>query len=292
MWRLDGDFEGTAELHIPGGTSAGSETLTLTSGQIGPQEEEFFGQSHCHWLAAAMSCMTGWELVGVKLYYPGQGWTAVHTAVATPDGAVLDIYGRHDSLDAFAERYRKLTGLEVEVRRLPREELFHDHLTTTDSRLIDDPLWWTRTDSDRRMPALYQHYARLVLTKAGHEVPEHCRPAPSPDANGTQTPPPPSTTATTTTTAGGTPAMSSIEEIRAVLAGSNEQAEGVLGALGQASQAVSEIQGRLHSVAGGSSQAPVQEALSLYAELRDTVEKLMGMVAAARSAVETYATSL
>ncbi|WP_435061908.1 hypothetical protein [Amycolatopsis thermoflava] len=280
------------ELHIPGGTSAGSETLTLTSGQIGPQEEEFFGQSHCHWLAAAMSCMTGWELVGVKLYYPDQGWTAVHTAVATPDGAVLDIYGRHDSLDAFAERYRRLTGLEVEVRRLPREDLFHDHLTSTDPSLIDDPLWWTRTDPDRRMPALYQHYARLVLTKAGYEVPEHCRPAPKPDANEKHTPAPSGTTATTTTPAGGTPAMSSIEEIRAVLAGSNEQAEGVLGALTQASQAAAEIQGRLDSVAGGSSQAPVQEALGLYAELRDTVDRLVGMVTAARTAVETYAASL
>ncbi|WP_091506682.1 hypothetical protein [Amycolatopsis sacchari] len=184
-----------------------------------------------------------------------------------------------------------MTGLEVEVRRLPREELFHDHLASTDPSLIDDPLWWTRTDRDRRMPALYQHYARLVLTKAGYEVPEHCRPATKPHANQRHTPAPPSTTATTNPT-GGTPAMSSIEEIRAVLAGSNEQAEGVLGALAQASQAASEIQGRLHSVAGGSSQAPVQEALSLYAELCNTVDQLMGMVTAARSAVETYAASL
>ena len=289
MFRLDGDFEGTAELHIDGGTSAGSETLTLTSGQIGPHEEEFFGQSHCHWLAAAMSCMTGWELVGVKLYYPGQGWTAVHTAVATPDGAVLDIYGRHDSLDAFAERYRKLTGLEVEVRRLPREDLFHDHLTSTDPSLIDDPLWWTRTDPDRRMPALYQHYARLVLTKAGYEVPEHCRPAPKPDPNEKHNLALPNSATTTT---GGVPTVSSIDEIRAVLASSNEQAEGVLAALAQASQTANEIQGRLHQVAAASNQAAAHEAMGLYAQITENVSQLMGLVSAARSAVESYAAGL
>ncbi|NIH85768.1 hypothetical protein [Amycolatopsis granulosa] len=278
------------DLYIPGGTSAGSERLTLTAGQIGPQEEEFFGQSQCHWLAAAMSCMTGWDLVGVKLRYPDRGWTAVHTAVITPDGAVLDIYGRHHSLDAFAEWYRKLTVLDVAVRRMPREELFHGHLTSTDPSLIDDPLWWTRTSSDRGMTAVYQHYARLVLTKAGHQVPEHCRPAAKPAANEKRTPPP--TSSTTTTTTGGTPAMSSIDEIRAVLASSNEQAEGVLAALAQASQTTTEIQGRLHQVAAASSQAPVHEAMGLYAQITENVSQLMGLVSAARSAVESYAANL
>ena len=289
--RLDGDFQGSAELHIEGGTSAGSERLTLTSGQIGPEEEEFFGQSHCHWLASAMSYMTGWDLVAVNLHDPDQGWTAVHTAVLAPDGAVLDIYGRHDSMDAFDQRYRELTGLDVSVRRMPRDQLFRDHLSTTDPSLVDDPLWWTRTDTDPRMSGLYQHYARLVLTNAGHEIPEHCRPRPVANLDPEQTPPPPSSS-NRTTASGGTPAMSSIEEIRAVLASSNEQADSVLGALAQAAQTTTEIQGRLHAVAEGSIQAPVHEAIGLYAQITDSVGQLIGMVSAARSAVQTYATSL
>jgi hypothetical protein len=86
--------------------------------------------------------------------------------------------------------------------------------------------------------------------------------------------------------------VSSIDDIRAILAASNERVEEILGAFALVAQAVEENKGRLYQVAGGSTQAAIQEAMGLYAQVADAIDPLMGMVIAARSSVDTYAASL
>ncbi|WAL65597.1 hypothetical protein ORV05_32740 [Amycolatopsis cynarae] len=290
--RLDQDFAGSVRLYLPGGTTSGTTDFTLTAGQIGPSEMEFFSQSRCHWLAGAISCMTGWDIVGVKLCYPDTGWKLVHSAVSVPDGSVLDILGRRPNPSALVEEYQRVHGLPVSLAWRRTHEMFNNYLTGGDPSLVGDPLWWTKTDADPRVAALYQHYARLLITHAGYEVPEHCRPAPRPDTNTTAaTGRPAPHHNTTNNTTGGTP-VSHVDEIRAILAATNQQAENVFAALAQASQDTDQIRGQLHQVAEGSNQAAAQEALGIYAQLRESLDQVMGLVSAARTSVETYAASL
>lgn len=99
-------------------------------------------------------------------------------------------------------------------------------------------------------------------------------------------------TETTSTHITGGATMSSIDEVRAILAASNAKAEGAQGALAHAAQEVREVEGSLMHAAQGSGNAAIQEAMGLYAQIADQAEQLLGLVSAARAAVDAYAASL
>lgn len=282
---LSGDFSGYVELKVNPPTPEGRSEFLLTAGQIDEDAEAYFGRGFCHWLAGAIHCLTGWELVTYDRQEPDGSWLPAHTAVATPEGTVLDIFGEHDS-SAVADRYTGGGRFRVRTRQVRNENMPGDVITGTD-HLRGDRFWWSRRAFEGpQLTGLVLHFARTLVRRHGYgsHLPSNAPAIPDQRTHNIPTPAP-------MTTTGGT-VLSSIDEIRAILAASNTKAEGILGALAQASQDTQEIQGQLNQATQGSSQASVQEAMGLYAQIAATFDQLMGMVHAARGAVDTYAAGL
>ncbi|MEU3272548.1 hypothetical protein ABZ639_17040 [Saccharomonospora sp. NPDC006951] len=82
--------------------------------------------------------------------------------------------------------------------------------------------------------------------------------------------------------------MSSIDEIRAHLASTSEQATAVLGMLAQAAQELDAIRAQIAQAAQGSNHPAITEADGLYATGLDQLSQLQPLVAAAQNATTTY----
>ncbi|MCR3719920.1 MULTISPECIES: hypothetical protein [Prauserella salsuginis group] len=82
--------------------------------------------------------------------------------------------------------------------------------------------------------------------------------------------------------------MSSIDEIRAHLAATNEQATAVLGLLAQATQELDTIRGQIAQAAQGSNHPAIAEAGGLYGTGLEQLSQLQPLVSAAQDATATY----
>ena len=82
--------------------------------------------------------------------------------------------------------------------------------------------------------------------------------------------------------------MSSIDEIRALLASTTEQATSVQGLLAQAAHELEAIRGQIAQVAQGSNHPAIAEAGGLYATGLEQLSQLQPLVAAAQDATATY----
>ncbi|MGW4829755.1 hypothetical protein ACWEOG_19385 [Amycolatopsis japonica] len=168
---LRGDFTGRMPLQTTP-TPEGRSTFTLTAGVIDDDVEAMFGRGYCHWLAGAIHALTGWDLVTVDTRARRGEWQPAHTAVRTPDGRLLDIFGEHTK-DALFANYLKGEVYEARMRTVKVENFPGDVLTDIDE-LRGNPHWWARMFTGPYQGVLL-HYARLLLRNHGHS--EHIRPA-------------------------------------------------------------------------------------------------------------------
>lgn len=286
---LRADFTGSADLASADPTPDGRTDFTLTAGRIDAEAEDFLGRGYCHWLAGAIHSMTGWGLTTVDGQTSDGTWLTVHTAVRTPAGRLLDIFGEH-SADDVRQRYLDSGAVDVRLRDVRSEDVPGDVLTDTEG-WRGNPLWWTKLFTQPHHQAILPHYGRLLLRRHGYgahisddatERPHHTDNAHIPGAPPTTTP----------VTGGNEAAMSSIDEVRATLAASNSNAEMALGMLAQAKQTVQETTGTVQLATSGSGHASIQDALGLYAQVSADIEQVIGLVNAARAATDAYAAVL
>lgn len=286
---LRADFTGSVSLTCADPTPNGRTKFTLTAGRIDGEAEDYLGRGYCHWLAGAIHSMTGWELTTVDGLTPTGEWIPLHTAVRTPGGRLLDIFGEH-SADEVRQRYLDNGAVDARLRDVRSEDIPRDVLTDAE-KWHGNPLWWTEFFSHPSLHPILPHYARLLLRSHGYgehisddttERPHHTDHARSLGAPTTTTP----------ATGGNEAAMSNIEDIRAALANSSSNAEMALGMLAQAMQTVQEITGTVQNATSGSGHASIQEALGLYGQVSAGIEQSIGLVNAARAATDTYAGAL
>jgi hypothetical protein len=164
---LSGDFSGWAELTVNPPTPEGRSEFRLTADRIDDNAEAYFGRGFCHWLAGAIHCLTGWELVTYDVQEADGAWKPAHTAVATPAGTVLDIFGEHDA-DAVADRYAHNGQCRVRRRQVRNENMPGDVITDIDD-LRGDQFWWSRTwFAGPQLTGLLLHFARTLLHRHGY----------------------------------------------------------------------------------------------------------------------------
>ncbi|MER5389906.1 hypothetical protein [Saccharopolyspora sp. NPDC002686] len=293
--ELTGWFEGIVDLSLNTPTPEGRSKFRLNSDVIDGDAEAFFGRGFCHWLAGAVHCLTGWDLITYDRQQPDGSWLPAHTAIVAPSGRILDIFGEHEP-EAVVRRYEPgpdNTLNVVRTRRVRNEDMCGEVVRGAD-HLRGDPLWWSKNVFTGDLTAVITHFARVLVTK--HNYREHLpenRANRSADAVIPAARPAPETrTASTTPSSGGTTAMS-IDTIRETMASSNEKAQFACGALRQAHIEFSEIVSTLSSVgAGESSQEGPRQALATYSQLRDQLDEFQIQVSQAIGSVEQYAHQL
>jgi hypothetical protein len=167
MARLDLDFSGTVKVTLTQPTYHGRAWLDVHAGVIDDDVRELFGFAFCHWLAAAVHCLTGWQVVTVDIRDSVRGWMPTHSAVLTPTGAVLDIFGVHRDIPAVQAKYAEThRGCPVRHRIVPVADMPGDVLTDID-HLRGNRMWWMHTMPEL-LRAVVQHYARLILRTNGY----------------------------------------------------------------------------------------------------------------------------
>lgn len=285
------DFAGFVELTLEKPTPEGRRFFVLTANEIDGDAESFFGRGYCHWLAAAIHSATGWDLVTVDALRPDGQWKPAHTAVVTPAGTLLDIFGERPA-EQVRRTYMRGDYTDTRLRSVEAANMPGDVLTDIDD-LRGDPLWWTNVFSTPEFQGVLLHFARLLLRRHGYG--EHL------DEAATERPGQAAKHTTTTTTrtptsppvpGGRETGMSSVDEVRAALANSNSKAEGLQGLLAQATQELGEIVAGVAQATSGSQHTAIQEATGIYAQIGTQIEQAMGMVSVAVNAVTTYTGSL
>lgn len=178
---LRGDFEGFCDLTLPDPTPEGRQEFTLLSGRIDHDAESYFGRGFCHWLAGAISSITGWDLFTVDYRTLDQpGWVPAHSGVLTPAGTVLDIFGEHTRQDV-CDRYLH-EGADTRPRVVASPNMPGDVITDVD-HLRGDHLWWARSwFTTPQLQGMLLHFARLLLTRHGygHHIPATAQPRSAP----------------------------------------------------------------------------------------------------------------
>lgn len=171
-WRrnpLSLDFTGTATVELPKPNFNGWDGGVLTANTIDRTAQEVLGFRSCHQLAAALHHMTGWPIVTTDRQVKGK-WLPDHSAVQTPTGDLLDIFGhrRLDTVMADLEESVAKRGHDGPVRHrvVPVENMPGDVLTDID-HLRGNPLWWAAENSMADI-AVYSHFARCVLRDNGY----------------------------------------------------------------------------------------------------------------------------
>ncbi|GAA3554430.1 hypothetical protein GCM10022222_42590 [Amycolatopsis ultiminotia] len=295
-WRVDmrADFAGSAPMEVDPPTPNGRWQFELTAGRIDQDAEDFFGRGYCHWLAGAIHSMTGWELATVDSSGP-DGWEPAHTAVVTPNGSLLDIFGERTA-DVVRADHNQGGRVETRVRDVSSVHMPGDVITGIDD-LRGDPLWWANMFGDDDSRSVLLHYARLVLRQNGYgeDIAESALESTATSVDPAPSHHPSTSTAPSTTTSpgtGGGATMSSIEEIRAFLFGSNEKATGLQGLLAQAAAEAQDVTAGIQTAAQGSANPAIQEAVSIYAQITAAVEQAIGMVTVARDTLGSYAATL
>jgi len=305
--QLQGRFAGQIDYWLSKPTPEGRTEFTLSSGVIDTDAEAFFGRGFCHWLAGAIHCMTGWDLVTYDFQRPDGSWAPAHTAVRTPYGTVLDIFGEHHNEDV-EQRYSP--NGPVRSRQVPPERFCSQVLgTSTD---LDDRWWWSQTGGfdDHEKQVVVAHFARLLLRKHGYG--EHLRYPETPHPDNVHTAPelvsvhkhstskerateparastPASTPASTasSTHSGGT-SMSGVDEIAMVIAQATQNSEQIRSALAQIQQWAEDTSGQLGTVLQGSNQPEVQQSLQAFAQITQQASEMHQLTAGAVDGLESY----
>lgn len=294
------DFEGWAELTTTVETAGGRKMFTLTADRLDAEAQHFFGRGFCHWLAGAIHCLTGWELITYDRQQPTGEWKPAHTAVLTPNGRVLDIFGEF-SPEEVVQRYQQ-GGYRVRTRKVSNEHMPGDVVEGVDD-LRGDPFWWARTCFKEPVATgVVTHFARVLLDRYGHNrhitngAHLHTRqptrttvttpsPAPNPPASPATT----TTPATSTTLWGGN---TMIEQVRHAIAMSTDKAQTIAGMLQQATTEIGEIQALLSQALQGSTSAEAHEVLGIFAQLTEQLMQSSQAIHPAVDALNSYAARL
>ncbi len=163
---LRADLDGHYNLFSSIPSAGGRTEFTVVAGNITDDEQEFFGRCYCHWLAAAIHSITGWDLVTIDYRPTGSTeWAPAHTGALTPDGVVLDIFGQA-GIAAVRERYA-VNGAESRHRIVAGPDMPGDVITDAGD-LRGDHLWWTRMFDDPGLQGVVLHFARLLLRRHGY----------------------------------------------------------------------------------------------------------------------------
>lgn len=153
---LELDFTGIIEFNLANPTSGGHHQLFITANTNDWQAKELLGGHQCHRLAAALHCLTGWEII-VFERLEHTGWAPVHSAVRLPSSShhVLDIYGTSTIRDTMA-RCEAGQHRSVAVENMPG-----DVLTDID-HLRGNRLWWA-AEGPIQLPAVCSHFAKHLV---------------------------------------------------------------------------------------------------------------------------------
>ncbi len=308
--KLGGDFTGQFRVTTDPVQPGAPTSFLLKSGEIDDDAKSFFGYRYCHWLAGALHCLTGWELVAFDEERPhglsfaeraicgghkpfDEHWWPVHTAVRTPKGTVLDILG-----EATPERRAEDFWLRDErVRAVPfRNEDMPARVELARPELRGDPLWWCKTTfADPRLTAIVAHFARTVLTQHGYGEHitngAHLLQSSRPTTPATH-PQPTATTTATTSSASTLGGNTMIEQVRQAIAMSTDKAQTIAGMLQQATTEADEIQALLAQVLQGSSSAEAQQVLGIFAQLTEQLTQSSQAIHPAVEALHHYAARL
>ncbi|MER7011514.1 hypothetical protein ABT324_08820 [Saccharopolyspora sp. NPDC000359] len=286
--ELSRRFEGTMPMRLDSPTAGGRTEFLLNAEVIDGDAKSFFGRGYCHWLAGAIHCMTGWDLLTYEKQQPDGSWLPAHTAVVTPHGRVLDIFGEHDSA-AVARAYATSSDgsqYTVRTRRVRNEDMCGEVIRGAD-HLQGDPLWWSRGPYRGDMTTVFVHFARLLVTK--HNYREHLlenrpnRPASTAIPAARPTP-----ETHTTPSSGGT--SMGIDEIRQTVVIANEKALYACGALREARNQFDEIVSQLTAIGlSTSSQDGPKQAMATYSQLRDQLDAFQDQISTALTSLEQYA---
>ncbi|MFF7943312.1 hypothetical protein ACFZC5_26670 [Nocardia gamkensis] len=166
-WRKDPvkvDFWGQLHLLFDEPEN-GQREFIFTANTTDEHAKKFLGDSRCHFLAAAIHNITGWEIVSFDGRYrldgPYKGqYLALHSAVRTPEGDLLDIFGRSDLKTTMA-RCEAVDHRVVEVDRMPGDVVREvDHLR-------GNPYWWA-AENPPEVVAVVSHFAKQVLRDNGY----------------------------------------------------------------------------------------------------------------------------
>lgn len=292
--ELSYDFEGWVDATSPIEFAGGRREFRLTANRLDAEVQEFFGRGFCHWLAGAIHCLTGWELITYDRQRPSGEWKAVHTAVLTPTGRVLDIYGEFSPKE-IVQRYER-GGCPVRTRKVANEHMPGEVIDHVDD-LRGDPFWWARTwFKAPEWTGVVTHFARVLLDRHGHShhitngahLHQRQRPQPAQSTPSPATQPPASPT--TPTTPGGGNTM--IEQVRQAIALSTDKAQTIAGMLQQATTEADEIQALLAQVLQGSTSAEAQQVLGVFAQLTDQLTQSSQALHPAVDALHHYAARL
>ncbi|MFG1792178.1 hypothetical protein [Nocardia sp. NPDC049149] len=140
-------------------TNRGQRDFTFTPNKIDDDAVEYLGYNHCHFLSAAIHRLTGWDIVSIDQLRDGKP-NSVHSAVLTPEGELLDVFGRADVETATAELGADSHRV-VAVGDMPGDVVIGvDHLR-------GDPIWWA-TANQRQVVEVVSHFARCVLRENGY----------------------------------------------------------------------------------------------------------------------------
>jgi hypothetical protein len=288
--EFQGDFTGYVDLRLTDPTPEGRTEFTLTSEQIDTDAESFFGRGFCHWLAGAVHCLTGWDLITFDRQMPDGSWQPAHTGVATPNGTVLDIFGEHPR-DRVAQRYANDGTYKVRTRIVPNEAMPGDVITGIDD-LRGDQFWWARTHFRGPLTAVVTHFARTLVHRHGYGW--HLRrTTPSQPHNGSSsaaTAPHRPHTTTATPSSGGTAVSTFAEQALTTLSLANQKAEYVRGAVAQAGLDIDEVLTMLGQVSQDAET--VTNAMSIWRQAKEQLEQMHGLFDSATESADQYAAQL
>ncbi|MBF6468517.1 hypothetical protein IU427_25630 [Nocardia beijingensis] len=166
---LEADFWGQVGWRSDIPSTRGQQDFVFTANTVDEHAKEFLGHGRCHLLSAAIHNITaragrGWDIVSFDGPYTVDGphkgeWAPLHSAVRTPDGDLLDIFGRTDLETA------KARAGAVSHRVVPVEHMPGDILNDID-HLRGDPYWWA--ENPPIVVAVVSHFAKQVLRDNGY----------------------------------------------------------------------------------------------------------------------------
>ncbi|MEV7092306.1 hypothetical protein AB0M80_05635 [Amycolatopsis sp. NPDC051045] len=176
---LRADFTGHCTMQVGEPNGEGHRSFTLTAGKIDKQAESYFGRGFCHWLAGAISTATGFVPLLVGIRQPGGAWVHAHTAVRTPYGNALDIFGE-TSIEELGRRYLGNGYTQTQVYPLDSLDM-PAALQETADIMRGSWTWWAEDYRTPEVQSVLLHFARLLLTRHryGDFIRSHAQPRPA-----------------------------------------------------------------------------------------------------------------
>jgi hypothetical protein len=298
--RLDWDISatGTVTVNMDIPTSNGYDQVVLRPNQIDDQAQALYGYHSCHFLASAISCMTGdWPLVTVTGCPPGADQPRhIHTAVVAPDGRVLDIFGASASVQDWYASWADRVGFPLTLHDRLRSEDIPEVVTKPGaSDLPRGRLWWVQdSGGNDTMSAVHLHFARAVLRQHGYDqhLPRQSRSAGDGPQAQRSVPacPPPSPTSPLSSTSGGS--VMGIEEVRNAVQQAQQDGTQILGSVQQAISDTGHIRALLAQAFTGSEHHAPAESLGALDRAESLLEEARSLVHIGIEAAGSYGAAL